>query len=100
MDRDAWPANSDEDRSSVAYGVVAFLLAFSTIIVGLRLWTRTIIRQVGIDDWAALVTLVSTLEHSIRCVLSKYNTASHLGLRYKYYSEFVSLGTQTLFQLH
>ncbi|TDZ32977.1 hypothetical protein C8035_v006006 [Colletotrichum spinosum] len=59
MDMTQWPANSYEDRSSLAYGVVGFLLGFSVVIVGLRLSTRIIIKQFGADDWASLITLVS-----------------------------------------
>lgn len=99
MDREGWPANSHEDKSSVAYGVGAFWLSFSTIIVGLRLWTRTIIRQLGIDDWAALFTLVSILQLLIRCILSDRETAAHMGLRYKYHLEFVSFETRASLQL-
>ncbi|KAK2778793.1 integral membrane [Colletotrichum kahawae] len=47
-----------EDKSSVAYGVVAFLLLLSGLIVFLRLWTRATIHQWGVDDWTALLALV------------------------------------------
>ncbi|KAF6809057.1 integral membrane [Colletotrichum sojae] len=59
---------------------MAFLATFSTIIVGLRLWTRTFIRQLGIDDWAALVTLRRGLftNYSFRLLVVRYGLGKHV----------------------
>ncbi|KAK1856661.1 integral membrane [Colletotrichum chrysophilum] len=51
------PPHVFEDKSSVAYGVVAFLLLLSCLMVFLRSWTRAKIHQWGADDWVALLAL-------------------------------------------
>ena len=54
------PPGWDADHSGISIFVVVFCLVVSTVMVGLRVYTRrVIINQMGIDDWAAIVTLVS-----------------------------------------
>lgn len=48
-----------DDRSPLAIFCVVFCLAVATVMVGLRIWTRkVIINKMGMDDWAAIITLV------------------------------------------
>jgi hypothetical protein len=54
----ALPPNAFEDVSGTVIGVVSFCLAFATLMVGLRLWTRKIIDQMGMDDYAIILGLV------------------------------------------
>ncbi|KAF9872593.1 major facilitator superfamily transporter [Colletotrichum karsti] len=78
MNSTHWPENSFEDRSSVAYGVVAFLLFLSTISVSLRLWTRKMIHQFGVDDWAALLTLILIIACGISITqMTRYGLGRH-----------------------
>ena len=56
----ALPPNASEDQRATVIGSVVFCLLWSTLIVGLRLWTRGIvIKQLGVDDYMCLVGLVS-----------------------------------------
>ena len=53
------PPEFYDDKSWVAILVVVLCLAVATTMVGLRIWTRkVIINKMGMDDWAAIVTLV------------------------------------------
>jgi hypothetical protein len=53
------PPGFDDDKSWVAIFVVVMCLTVATTMVGLRIWTRKfIINKMGMDDWAAIVTLV------------------------------------------
>jgi hypothetical protein len=59
MDPSQLPPNYDESRKPTVIGVSVFLMCVSTAMVGLRVWTRTVlIKQMGIDDWMAVATLV------------------------------------------
>lgn len=50
-----------DDRSGLAIFYVVLCLTVATIFVGLRIWTRkVIINMLGVDDWAAMITLVIT----------------------------------------
>lgn len=44
--------------------VVVVLLCLSTTMVGLRILCRSLIKGFGLDDLAAVLTLVSSLIHS------------------------------------
>lgn len=58
----ALPPGTDDDKSWVAIFTVVLCLTVSTVMVGLRIYTRRFItKQMGMDDWAAVVTLVSLL---------------------------------------
>ena len=55
----ALPPNAFDDISGTVIGVVSFCLVWSTLMVGLRLWTRkVIINQLGWDDYMIVVGLV------------------------------------------
>jgi hypothetical protein len=48
-----------DDRSGLAIFCVVLCLTVATIMVGMRIWTRkVIINKMGMDDWAAIITLV------------------------------------------
>jgi len=54
-----------ESRAPTVIGVVTFMLSFTTVAVGLRIYTRAfILRQMGLDDWTAIFTLVSIIHRS------------------------------------
>lgn len=56
---DELPPNSFQNRAPIVIGVVVMCVVISTIMVGARIWTRRmIIRQVGIDDYLSIITLV------------------------------------------
>lgn len=55
-------SNAHEDKSSTVIGAIIFCLVWSTVMVGMRLWTRgKMIKQLGIDDYACILGLVSTM---------------------------------------
>lgn len=54
--------NLQESRQATVIGVTCFVLTVATLAVAARLYTRAfIIRTVGIDDYMAVVSLVSPL---------------------------------------
>jgi hypothetical protein len=56
----ALPPNASEDQRATVIGSVVFCLLWSTLMVGLRLWTRgVVIKKLGVDDYMCLVGLVS-----------------------------------------
>lgn len=58
----ALPPGTDDDKSWVAIFTVVLCLTVSTLMVGLRIYTRkAITKQMGVDDWAAIITLVCFL---------------------------------------
>lgn len=55
------PEELQEDKSPLVLGVISMCLFISTGILILRLWTRFhIVKRIGIDDWAAAFSLVSS----------------------------------------
>ena len=55
------PPNAFDDISGSVVGVMTFCLVWSTLMVGLRIWTRwKIIESMGADDYAIISGLVST----------------------------------------
>ncbi|SPO05190.1 related to integral membrane protein [Cephalotrichum gorgonifer] len=69
-----------DDRSWVSIFYVVLCLTVATIMVGMRIWTRkAIINKMGIDDWAAIITLVVTWGEGITIALStKYGLGKHI----------------------
>ena len=69
-----------EDRSGLAIFCVVFCLVVATIMVGLRTWTRkVIINKMGMDDWAAIITLLITWGEGISIAVStKYGLGKHI----------------------
>ena len=62
---EALPPGTYDDKSWIAIFTVVLCLTVSTTAVGLRIYTRKFItKQMGIDDWAAIVTLVRLLPSS------------------------------------
>ena len=62
-----------DDRSGLAIFCVVFCLTVATIMVGLRIWTRkVIIDKLGLDDWAAIITLVITWVEGIAIAVCAY----------------------------
>jgi hypothetical protein len=60
MDPSKLPPNYDESRKSTVIGVSVFLMLVSTVMVSLRVYTRTfILNQMGVDDYVAIFSLVS-----------------------------------------
>lgn len=56
------PPGFDDDKSWVAIFTVSLCLTVATLMVGLRIYTRMFItKQMGMDDWAAVITLVGSL---------------------------------------
>ena len=56
---DALPPGTNDDKSWVAIFIVVLCLTVATLMVGLRIYTRRFItKQMGMDDWAAVITLV------------------------------------------
>jgi hypothetical protein len=50
-----------ESKTTTVSAVVSVLLAFTTALVGLRIYTRAVIlKTMGYDDWAIVVALVRT----------------------------------------
>ncbi|KAK3681816.1 hypothetical protein B0T22DRAFT_349428, partial [Podospora appendiculata] len=74
------PPNALDDRSATVIGVVAFCLFFSTLMVGLRLWTRKkIIDQLGIDDYACVAALLVTYGSGIAIAhMTQYGLGKHV----------------------
>lgn len=49
----------------MAIFTVVLCLTVATVMVGLRIYTRKFItKQMGMDDWAAIITLVSLASHT------------------------------------
>lgn len=56
---DALPPGTGDDRSWVAIFTVVLCLSVATFMVGLRIYTRAFVtKPMGVDDWAAIITLV------------------------------------------
>lgn len=48
-----------DDRSHVAVYVVASVVPFTALVVGLRFYTRwAVVKSFGVDDWAILTAMV------------------------------------------
>lgn len=58
-----------QNRGPVMIAVVVVLLCLSTTMVGLRILCRSMIKGFGLDDLAAVLTLVSSLIHSLQLFL-------------------------------
>jgi hypothetical protein len=52
--------DATESRAPALIGVVVVLLSIATFMVGLRVVCRTLIKGFGLDDMAAVITLVSS----------------------------------------
>lgn len=53
----------EENQAAVVIATASVCLALATIMVTVRLYTRFfLVRQVGLDDWLAAVTLVRGVE--------------------------------------
>ncbi|PKS12632.1 hypothetical protein jhhlp_000840 [Lomentospora prolificans] len=74
------PPGFNDNHSGVSIFIVVFCLFVSTLMVGLRIWTRKyIINQMGIDDWAAIITLLIVWGDGIIIALStKYGLGRHV----------------------
>ncbi|KAK1752621.1 hypothetical protein QBC47DRAFT_305893 [Echria macrotheca] len=70
----------NDDRSGLAIFCVVFCLTVSTVMVGLRTWTRkVIINKMGMDDWAAIITMIITWGEGISIAIStKYGLGRHI----------------------
>ncbi|VBB86074.1 Putative protein of unknown function [Podospora comata] len=59
-------SNAHEDKSSTVIGAIIFCLVWSTVMVGMRLWTRgKMIKQLGIDDYACILGLLTACGSAI-----------------------------------
>ncbi|KAK0639941.1 hypothetical protein B0T16DRAFT_288071, partial [Cercophora newfieldiana] len=76
----ALPPNAFDDQSGTVIGVAAFLLSLSTIVVGLRLWTRKIIiDQMGWDDYAIILGLAMNWASGMSIVnMTNYGLGKHV----------------------
>ncbi|CAI4218920.1 unnamed protein product [Parascedosporium putredinis] len=74
------PPGWDADHSGISIFVVVFCLFVSTVMVGLRVYTRrVIINQMGIDDWAAIVTLLLVYGDGITiAITTQYGLGKHI----------------------
>ena len=60
MDPSQLPPDSFESRRWVTYVAVPLCLTWATLMIAMRLWTRKVIlNQIGVDDYAAIITWVS-----------------------------------------
>jgi hypothetical protein len=74
------PPNAFEDRRATVIGSVVFCLLWSTLMVGLRLWTRGVVtKQLGIDDYACLIALVrEPVPYPIESICIDDASSSHM----------------------
>ncbi|KAK4231619.1 hypothetical protein QBC38DRAFT_440010 [Podospora fimiseda] len=64
------PGALTDDVSGTVIGVVIFLLIWSTIMVGLRLWVRAgLIKQAGFDDYACVLGLIVMQDFYVSIVM-------------------------------
>ncbi|KAH7161852.1 hypothetical protein EDB81DRAFT_353670 [Dactylonectria macrodidyma] len=79
MDLSGSPAIEYRTREPVVIAVVSLLLSICTLMVGLRVWCRHSKNQLGLDDWAAVATLMSILAcgTAIAC-LTRYGLGRHV----------------------
>ncbi|KAK4148785.1 hypothetical protein C8A00DRAFT_19442 [Chaetomidium leptoderma] len=76
----ALPPNAFEDRRPTVIGSVIFCLLWSTLMVGLRLWTRgVVIKQLGVDDYVCLVGLLAIYGSGIAIAhMTTYGLGRHI----------------------
>ncbi|KAK0609242.1 hypothetical protein B0T14DRAFT_601099 [Immersiella caudata] len=76
----ALPPNAFEDATGKVIGVATFCLVISTLMVGLRLWTRKIIiNQLGWDDYTIILGLIATYGSAISIMdMTKYGLGKHI----------------------
>ncbi|PKS07321.1 hypothetical protein jhhlp_005923 [Lomentospora prolificans] len=69
-----------DDRSGLAIFCVVFCLTVVTIVTGMRIWTRkVIIDKLGMDDWAAMITLVIIWVEGIAIAqTTRYGLGKHI----------------------
>ncbi|KAF4978535.1 hypothetical protein FZEAL_5107 [Fusarium zealandicum] len=67
-----------ETRAPVMIAVAIVLMSLSSLMVGLRLWCRKIANSFGLDDLAAVMTLISILGcGSAMIAMTKYGLGRH-----------------------
>ncbi|KAJ9419660.1 hypothetical protein FOXG_19627 [Fusarium oxysporum f. sp. lycopersici 4287] len=47
---------ANENRAAILIRVAMVLMSLAVLVVGLRLWCRRLIRSMGLDDIAAVIT--------------------------------------------
>ncbi|KAM7194843.1 hypothetical protein V8F33_007041 [Rhypophila sp. PSN 637] len=74
------PPEAFDDMSGDVIGVVVFCLIFSTLMVALRIFTRgVVVKQIGIDDYAAIVSLIVIYGAGIPIALmTKWGLGKHI----------------------
>jgi uncharacterized protein (DUF983 family) len=63
-------ARSHDTKSDLMLGVSVTLMVLGSVLVGLRLWCRSLIRSAGWDDIAAVLTLVSIISNLSKTIKS------------------------------
>lgn len=59
--------NLSQDISSIALIIILLVLAIATTLVALRIYTRIyLLKQLGLDDYCVVVSLVRSLRRSCR----------------------------------
>ncbi|KAL2194340.1 hypothetical protein P885DRAFT_43209 [Corynascus similis CBS 632.67] len=74
------PARALEDWRATVIGIVAFCLAWATVMVCARLWTRgVIIKKLGVDDYMCVVGLLATYGSGIAIAhMTRYGLGRHV----------------------
>ncbi|KAL2270618.1 hypothetical protein VTJ83DRAFT_2802 [Remersonia thermophila] len=74
------PGAFTDDRRGTITGVVIFCLLWSTLMLGLRLWTRmVVIKQAGADDYVCIVGLLTIYGTGIAIAhMTKYGLGRHV----------------------
>ena len=60
---DSPPYGGDEDRGPAMLAIVWVYGGLSIIILGLRFYSRGVIKKIGADDWSMLLTLAGVEIH-------------------------------------
>ncbi|SPO05143.1 related to integral membrane protein [Cephalotrichum gorgonifer] len=79
-DAAALPPGFNDDKSWIAIFTVTLCLTVATVMVGLRVYTRMVVtKQMGMDDWAAIFTLLITYADGITIAFqTRYGLGRHI----------------------
>ncbi|KAF7885516.1 uncharacterized protein EAF02_004025 [Botrytis sinoallii] len=75
------PADGDQDRGGAVIAVYWSIAAVAMLVVGLRFYSRRLVRAIGADDWLMLISLIFQVTLSCFCTYE----ATIGGFKHLYY---------------